>query len=135
MSIIVEGLKGEAHMVVSEEDTAVMQGSGTVRVLSTPRLLALMEAAAVAALNGSLPGGKTSVGTKVEIEHTAATPVGMEVFAKAELVESDGRRLVFTVEAYDAEGTVGRGRHERVLVDESRFMERVEQKSKVIQEA
>lgn len=89
-----------------------------------------MEAAAAAALNGLLPGGETSVGTKVEIEHTAAAPVGMEVFAKAELVESDGRRLVFAVEAYDAEGTVGRGRHERVLVDKARFMERVEKKVK-----
>ncbi|MEW6447331.1 MAG: hotdog domain-containing protein [Bacillota bacterium] len=125
---ITKGLQGKAHMVVRKEDTALMQGSGTVRVLSTPRLLALMEAAAVAALNGSLRAGQTSVGTKVEIEHTAATPVGMEVFAKAELVEIDGRRLVFAVEAYDAAGTVGRGRHERFLVDEDRFLERAEQK-------
>ncbi|MEW6771905.1 MAG: hotdog domain-containing protein [Bacillota bacterium] len=127
---LVKGLQGTAQMVVGEADTAVMQGSGTVPVLATPRLLALMEAAAVAALNGVLPEGETTVGTKVELEHVAATPVGMEVRARAELVEVEGRRLVFTVEAHDSAGIVGRGRHERLAVDEARFLNRVVERKK-----
>lgn len=127
---LVKGLQGTAQMVVGEGDTAVMQGSGTVPVLATPRLLALMEAAAVAALNGVLPEGETTVGTKVELEHVAATPVGMEVSARAELVEVEGRRLVFAVEARDSAGIVGRGRHERLAVDEARFLDRVVKRKK-----
>lgn len=123
-----KGLKGLARFVVTAGDTAVFQGSGAVPVLATPRLLALMERAAVAALDGRLPEGQTSVGTRVELEHCAASPVGMELEATAELTEVDGRRLVFAVEARDNVEVVGRGRHERFVIDASRFLARVEQK-------
>ncbi|MEW6171975.1 MAG: hotdog domain-containing protein [Bacillota bacterium] len=124
-----KGLRGSACITVGEGDTAVAQGSGTVPVFATPRLVAVMEAAAVAALNGVLPQGQTSVGTKVDVEHLAATPVGMEVVAVAELTEVDGRRLVFAVEARDPAEVVGRGRHERFLIDEARFLAKVAQKN------
>ena len=82
----------------------------------------------MAALSGALPPGQTSVRIKAELEHLAATPVGMEVTAAAELIGVDGRRLIFRVEARDAVEVIGRGRHERVLVDEARFLARTEQK-------
>lgn len=123
-----KGLRGEARMVVGKEDTAIIQGSGRVPVLATPRLLGLVEAAAVAALNGTLSEEQTSVGTRVELEHLAATPVGMGVVATAELIKVDGRRLTFAFEARDDVEIVGRGRHERFLVEESRFMTRVNRK-------
>ncbi|MGQ9512938.1 thioesterase family protein [Thermodesulfitimonas sp.] len=125
---LVRGLKGTVRAGVRSEDTAIAQGSGTVPVLATPRLLAVMEAAAVAALAGALEEGQTSVGTRVELEHVAATPVGMEVTATAELVGIEGRRLVFVVEARDAVEVIGRGTHERFIVDEARFLSRVAQK-------
>lgn len=125
---LVKGLKGSVTVKVREEDTAIAQGSGTVPVLATPRLLAVLEAAAVAALEGALPEGRTSVGTKVELEHVAPTPVGMEVTAVAELVAVEGRRLMFAVEARDAVEVIGRGMHERFIVDEARFLARAEKK-------
>ncbi|ACX52931.1 thioesterase superfamily protein [Ammonifex degensii KC4] len=122
------GLRGTATWVVREEDTAIVQGSGTVPVLATPRLLALMEAAAVAAVAGALPPEATTIGVKAEIEHLAPTPVGMEVTAVAELVEVEGRRLVFRVEARDQVEVIGRGRHERVLVDVAKFLAKAQAK-------
>ncbi|RDV84224.1 thioesterase family protein [Ammonifex thiophilus] len=122
------GLRGTATWMVKEEDTAIVQGSGTVPVLATPRLLALMEAAAVAAVAGALPPEATTVGVKAEIEHLAPTPVGMEVTAVAELVEVEGRRLVFRVEARDQVEVIGRGRHERVLVDVAKFLAKAQSK-------
>jgi len=121
-------LRGSARLVVKDGDTAAAEGSGAVPVLATPHLLALMEEAAVAALSGAIPPGQTSVGVKAELEHLAATPVGMKVTAMAELTAVEGRRLTFTLEAHDAVEIIGRGRHERVLVDEARFLARTEQK-------
>lgn len=120
------GLHAEMRMIVGDPDTAVHLGSGDVAVLGTPRLLALAEAATVKAVASYLGEGKTSVGTRVELEHRAATPVGGRVTVTAELREVDGTRLVFEFEAADERGTVvGRGRIERVVVDRERFLARL----------
>jgi predicted thioesterase len=96
-----------------------------VPVFATPSLVALMEVAAVDALEGRLPPGDTTVGTRIDIAHLAATPLGEEVRALARLVEVDGRRLVFDVEAHDGARKVGEGRHERTVVARNRFLEKL----------
>ncbi|MGP4024569.1 thioesterase family protein [Actinomadura sp. 3N407] len=121
-----EGLRAEASVVVGDEDTAVRLGSGDVPVLGTPRLLALAESATVRAIGPYLDGAKTSVGTRVELEHRAASPVGVRVTVEAELTEVDGARLVFAFRATDERGAVvGDGRVERVVVDRERFLARL----------
>lgn len=122
------GLAGEAVKEVAETLTAIYLGSGTVEVLGTPALIALMEQAAVAALEGRLPPGHTSVGIRVDAHHLAATPVGMRVRARAELVTVNGHRLVFQIDAWDEVEKVGVATHERVVVEESRFLKRVREK-------
>lgn len=117
------GLTAAVEHTVAAGDTAAELGSGDVPVLGTPRLLALAEAATVAALAGHLAAGQTSVGTRVELDHLAATPVGGQVRVHAELVEVDGRTLRFTVTALDGPGTVvGRGMVARAVVDRGRFL-------------
>lgn len=118
-----KGLRGEVSVVVGDEDTAVRIGSGDVPVLGTPRLLALAEAATVEAVRGRLGDGETSVGTRVELRHLAASPVGVRVTVAAELEGVDGARLAFGFVATDERGAVvGRGRIERVVVDRERFL-------------
>jgi len=124
MTQLTIGRTAERHLTVGERDTAVQWGSGNVRVLSTPHLIALMEGAAVDAVDPDLPAGQQTVGTRVDIEHLAATPVGGRVTARATLVSVDGRRLRFEVLAEDGAGLIGRGTHERVIVDVARFMAR-----------
>ncbi|MCX7854697.1 MAG: thioesterase family protein [Anaerolineae bacterium] len=119
---------GESERVVTEEWSAPSMGSGTVPVLATPALVALMEQAAVRALEGRLPAGQTSVGVRIDVRHLAATPIGMGVRARATLVAVEGRRLTFQIEAWDDAEKVGEAIHERVLVDVGRFMERVQSK-------
>lgn len=121
------GLKGRAEAVVHEKNTAKSMGSGSLEVFATPALVALMEAAAVNALK--LDEGESSVGTALEIKHLAATPIGLRVWAEAELVEVDRRRLVFKVMAYDEVEEIGSGRHERVIIQEERFLSKALQKS------
>ncbi|HID89691.1 MAG TPA: thioesterase [Anaerolineae bacterium] len=128
MTLLEPGWIGEAEWEVTEEVTAARWGSGLVPVLGTPALVALMEQAAVTALEGHLPPGKTSVGVRIDVRHLAATPVGMRVRARARLAEVDGRRLVFSVEAWDEVEKVGEAIHERVVVDRERFLRRVEEK-------
>lgn len=115
------GLTGTARVTVTDDLTATTFASGTVAVYATPALIALLEAAAVAALDGYLPAGHTSVGTHLDVRHTAATPVGMAVEATATLTEVDGRRLVFAVRAEDEVEEIGTGTHERFIVDRARF--------------
>lgn len=119
------GLTGEATVRVSQEHTAAALGSGNVNAFSTPSLIALLEGAAVNALQGQLPDGYTSVGTHLDVRHLAATPVGMTVRATARLIQVDGRRLLFAVEAHDDVEQVGAGTHERFVVDKARFEARV----------
>ncbi|WP_262286199.1 thioesterase family protein [Micromonospora sp. MA102] len=118
------GLTARVELTVTDTDTAQAVGSGDVPVLGTPRVLALAEAATVAAVATRLPSGSTTVGTRVELEHRAATPVGRTVAARAELVKVDGRRLAFEVIVTDGNEVVATGRVERALVDRQRFVER-----------
>ena len=123
---VVAGLRGVVEHAVSDADTALALGSGDVPVLGTPRLVALAEAATVAALAGHLAAGQTSVGTGVEIEHLAATAVGGRLRVCAELATVDGRSLRFAVTATDSAGTtVGRGAITRAVVDRERFLSRL----------
>ncbi len=124
------GLRGEVSLVVGEEHTAARFGAGGVRVLGTPMMIGLMENAAFSALQPLLPAGQSSVGTRVDIRHLAATPVGMKVTATAELIEVDGRRLLFRVEARDERELIGEGQHERFIITLDRFLARVEEKSR-----
>lgn len=122
------GMKAEKRITVGPEDTAEKVGSGTLPVLATPRMIALIEATASAAAAPGLEPGTSTVGTLVNVAHTSATPVGMEVVCTAELVEVDRRRLVFEVEVRDASGPVGSGTHERFVVDDAKFMAKAESK-------
>jgi len=122
------GLKGEAELVVGEEHTALQVGSGRVRVFATPLMIALMETAAVAAVEDALAPGQQSVGTHVDVHHLAATPVGMTVRAIAELMKVDGRTLTFRVAAVDEKEPIGEGVHVRALVDAERFVTRMQAK-------
>lgn len=124
------GLRGTATLTVAAEHTARALGSGNVPVFSTPRLVALAEQAAVDALAGRLVPGQTTVGTRIEISHLAATPVGHTVRAEAEITAIEGRRIRFAVAAWDAQEKIGEGSHDRVIVDERRFIERVERKGR-----
>lgn len=118
------GAKARVELTVTEADTAVALGSGDVAVLGTPRLVALVEQATVAAVADGLSEATTTVGTRVELAHTAATPVGRTVVAEATLTAVDGRRLTFDVIAYDGEVIAAKGQVDRVLVDRERFMQR-----------
>ncbi|WFE93807.1 hotdog domain-containing protein [Micromonospora sp. WMMD987] len=119
------GLTARVELTVTEADTARAVGSGDVPVLGTPRVLALVEAATVAATATGMPAGRITVGVRVELAHLAATPVGRTVVAHARLAEADGRRLLFEVTVTDGDVTVASGRIERALVDRQRFVERV----------
>ncbi|GAA1790919.1 thioesterase family protein [Luedemannella flava] len=118
------GARAGVELTVGEADTAQELGSGDVPVLGTPRALALAEAATVAATAGTLEPGLTTVGTRVELEHLAPTPVGRTVRAVATLLEAEGRRLVFEVTVHDGDTVAARGRVERVIVDRQTFVQR-----------
>lgn len=119
------GMRGEASLVVGTNDTALRIGSGRVAVLGTPVMITLMEEAALACVEHLLPPGHQSLGTHLDVSHLAATPIGMRITAEAELVETDGRKLVFAVSARDEAGLIGEGRHSRVVVDVARFEARL----------
>jgi fluoroacetyl-CoA thioesterase len=112
------------QLTVTDADTAQALGSGDVPVLATPRLLALAEAATVGATASRMPPGTTSVGTRIELDHRAATGIGRTVTAEARLAKADGRRLFFEVTVRVGETLVADGRIERVVVDRQRFIER-----------
>ena len=116
------GLKGEARLVVGDDDTARSLGSGDVDVLGTPRLVALLEEATLDAVDGCLDAGSTTVGMRVQVDHLQPTPVGAEVLAEAYLDKIEGRRITFTVTASDSGGLVAAGKVTRVVVDVNRFM-------------
>lgn len=114
------GIQGQAKTTVTSLNTAKSMGSGFLEIFATPAMVALMEQAAVNAL--TLSAGQSSVGTSLNIQHTAATPLGAKVSATAELVEVDRRRLVFSVEACDEAGQIGVGKHERFIIDVAPFL-------------
>ncbi len=112
---------------VTEKDTALAHGSGTLKVFATPAMVALMEKAAWKSMESRLEEGQTTVGTEISIKHIKATPMGDTVEAKAELVSAEGRKLSFKVEAFDSKGKIGFGTHTRYVVDEKPFLESLEQ--------
>jgi predicted thioesterase len=118
------GAVAKVQLTVGDADTAQAVGSGDVPVLGTPRVLALAEAATVGATANRLPSGATTVGTRVELDHRAPTPVGRTVVAEARLAKADGRRLIFEVVVRDGDAVVADGRVERIVVDRQRFVER-----------
>lgn len=123
------GLINEITLTVQESDTARSSaGESLPPVLSTPRLIGFMERTAHQSVLPYLQPGQTTVGTLVNIRHLAATPVGMPVRFRSELLQVDGRRLVFKVEAFDELEKVGEGEHERFIIDVSRFEERLKKK-------
>lgn len=125
MTEITPGLVGRAEMVVGTNDTAPRVGSGRIPVLATPVMISLMEEAALAAVEHLLPEGRQSLGTRLEVSHLAATPIGMRVEATAELVEVDGRNLAFRVAVTDTVERVGEGLHARVVVTAEKFSARI----------
>lgn len=127
MSIEV-GLKGEAAVMVSRENTAAAAGSGSLLVYGTPYMIALMEQAACNALAPYLDETQSSVGTRVCISHESATPVGMEVHAEAEITAVDGRKIQFRVAAYDEKGLIGHGEHDRCIIGTESFLQRTYEK-------
>ena len=128
MDDLLAGLTADLEHVVTDADTAAKWGSGLVPVFSTPALVGLMEGAAIKALDGHLPAGQTTVGSRIGVSHLAATPVGMKVFARAELIAVEGRKLVFKIQARDEVEPIGEAEHERFLIDEARFLGKVQSK-------
>jgi predicted thioesterase len=122
------GLKGAADLLVREEHTAPRVGSGRVHVLATPVMINVIEAAALAAIEHLLPSGYQSLGTRLDIRHFAATPVGMRVRAEVEVDAVEGRTVKFRVAVADEKEPIGDGTHERMVVNVSRFDVRVQDK-------
>ena len=125
---MVPGLNGVAEMVVAKEDLVSRLGGVALDVLSTPRLIQLLEAAAIEAIKEFIPNQQVSLGTRVNIRHLSATPLGMKVTAHALLKSVEKSRLLFIVDAYDQKEKVAEGEHERILVPLARFLQRVEEK-------
>lgn len=118
------GLRGHAETTVTEENTAAAMGSGLLPVFATPAMLALMEQAAASSVQPCLDEGQGSVGTRLEVSHLAATPIGLTVRAESELTEIDRRKLSFTVRAWAGGELIGEGTHERFVIDNRRFLEK-----------
>ena len=127
MSIPV-GIKGRADTVVTEQNTASAVGSGLVPVFGTPFMIALMENAAVNALEPYVEAGQGSVGTHLDVSHDAATPIGLKVWAEAELTAVEGKALTFSVTAYDEAGPIGKGEHQRFIIQTDRFLAKAQAK-------
>lgn len=118
------GTKGFAEALVEQEDTAKTVGSGDLMVYATPCMVALMEGAAFESIAPLLAEGESSVGVSMNVAHTAATPVGMEVHAESTVTAVDGRKVTFEIIACDERGEIGRATHERVIIRSERFLEK-----------
>ena len=121
---ITAGMKGEARAFVEREDTALEVGSGILLVYATPCMVALMEGAACEALANALSEEKTSVGTYLQIDHVSATPVGLEVWAEAEVTAVEGSIVTFHITAFDEAGKIGEGIHKRAVITTQRFLDK-----------
>jgi hypothetical protein len=122
------GIKGYKEVTVTKELTAISLGSGDLEVYATPAMIALMEETASESVKPRLEVGQGSVGTCIAIKHLAATPIGMRVRCESELVEVDGRRLVFHITAYDEKDKIGEGTHERFIISNDKFQSKVNSK-------
>ena len=127
MSVTV-GLKGRAETVVGETNTAQAACSGALPVFGTPFMCALMEEAAWKSIAPHLEAGQSTVGTKLNVSHDSATPVGMKVWAESEVTQVDGKRIVLRVAAYDEKGLIGQGLHERFVIQNERFLQKTRRK-------
>ena len=121
---ITVGSKGEVATLVEAADTALEVGSGSLRVYATPCMAALMEGAACEALEGCLPEEKTTVGIELNLKHLAATPVGMEVRAEAEVTAVEGNIITFSITAFDEAGKIGEAFHKRAIVTAQKFLDK-----------
>jgi predicted thioesterase len=130
MPELTPGLCAEFEHTVIDTDTVSHWGSGGLPVFSTPALVGLMESAAVIALRGHLAPGQTTVGGHIDVRHLAATPVGLTVRARAELIAIEGRKLVFKIQAWDEVELIGEADHDRFVVDEAKFMAKVTAKNR-----
>ncbi len=122
------GIKGNCEFVVTEEVSAKTMGSGTLDVLATPAMVALMEKTAWTSIQNELEEGSGTVGISMNITHDAPTPLGMKVHCESELVAVDGRKLTFKVEAFDEKGSIGKGVHERFIINSSKFQAKANSK-------
>ena len=127
MSVII-GLKGRAETVVSDANTAQAACSGALPVFGTPFMCALMEEAAWKSIAPHLEPGQSTVGTRLNVSHDSATPVGMKVWAESEITQVDGKRLVLNVAAFDERGPIGQGVHERFIITDERFLAKTAKK-------
>lgn len=121
---ITVGLKAEASTLVETADTALEVGSGSLRVYATPCMAALMEGAACEALEGCLGEEQTTVGIELNLKHVAATPVGMEVRAEAEVTAVEGKIISFAITAYDEAGKIGEAEHKRAIINSQKFLDK-----------
>lgn len=122
------GIKGRKEIIVTEKESAKSLGSGLLDVYATPAMIALMEGCASESVSSYLDEGCGTVGTMVNIKHLAATPLGMKVWCESELIETEGRRLLFSVKAYDEVGLIGEGTHERFVIVNDKFFAKVNAK-------
>ena len=122
------GMKAEKTEKVTDDNTAMKYGSGGAMVYATPAMVGLMEGACLMAVDPHLPGGMATVGISLSIKHLAATPVGMNVRAVAELTGVEGKKLSFKVDAYDDRELIGTGTHDRFIIDLKKFLQKVEDK-------
>lgn len=125
---LVTGIKGKESTIVNESNTAKTVGSGTLDVFATPAMIALMEKTAWKSVAGYLEEGCGTVGISLNVTHDAPTPLGMEVTCESELVKVDGRKLTFELKAYDEKGAIGKGTHERFIVNDVKFQEKADGK-------
>ena len=126
-----QGLLGKEQTIVSHSNSALAVGSGSLEVFSTPSMIALMECAAANSVKAHLEAGKTTVGVSLEVKHVSATPLGMMVSCESELLEVDGKRLVFKITAFDKCGIIGTAKHERMIVDAKRLLEKAASKKEI----
>ena len=122
------GIKGEEEVPVTQHNTAAALDSGLLAVFATPAMIALMESTARKSVAPYLEQGHSTVGTSLNVRHVAATPIGMKVRCESELIEVDRKRLLFTVNTYDEAGLIGTGTHERYIIENDRFMEKMRAK-------
>lgn len=122
------GIKGYQEMTVTTADTAKVHKSGTLDVLATPRMAALMEETAWKSVAGCLDQGMGTVGIQLSLEHLAPTPVGMKIWCETVLKEVDGRKLTFDIAVYDEAGKIGEGCHERFIIEEAKFQSKADKK-------
>ena len=128
MKELTKGITGTSELTVSKKELAVNVGSGSLEVLATPVMVMLMEKAACTCISDFLEGDETTVGTEMNVKHISATPKNMKVCAEAELLEINGRELVFSVKAYDEAGDIGEGIHKRFLVYGEKFTSKANSK-------